>query len=308
MTKVLVTGSNGFVGKHLLDELLANGYEILAIGGRQLSDIVNDRVEYKALDLTDIKEVEKLNFSKIDSVIHLAGLAAVGPSFDDPMGYISANIGMECNLYEIARKQNVHPRFLIISSGSLYDPSSGLPLNEDSAVKPLSPYSVSKLGQEQLAEYYEGQGFEYIIARPFNHCGPGQGPGFLVSDLARQLVDCEKNKGNEVTVGNIKTKRDYTDVRDIVRAYRLLLEKGESHKVYNVCSGKAHSGQEILDTLMSFANKRPKIVVDQDKFRPTDIDSIFGDNSYLSNTTGWQPQIELKQTLADVMDYWRSME
>ncbi len=303
-----MTGSNGFVGKHLLDELLTHGYEVLAIGGPQLTSVVNDRVEYKELNLTDIKETERIDFKDIGSVIHLAGLAAVGPSFDDPMGYISANIGMECNLYETAKKQGAHPRFLVVSSGSLYDPSASLPLNENSPIKPTSPYALSKIGQEQLAEYYEDRGFEYIIARPFNHCGPGQGPGFLVPDLARQIVDCEKNKGNQVSIGNINTKRDYTDVRDIVRAYRLLLEKGEPHKVYNVCSGKARSGQEILDILMGYATKKPEIVVDKDKFRPSDFEIIYGDSEYLRSITGWQPQIELKQTLADVMDYWREQD
>ena len=166
MERVLVTGANGFVGNHLVKELADNGYEVVGVGGAQGSKEPNVNIkEYLTLELTDSEEAKKIDFSKVTSVIHLAGLAAVGASFDNPMLYINTNIGIETNLFEAAIAQKAFPRFLIISSATLYDPKASLPLNESSAVVPNSPYSVSKLGQEQMGQYYAKRGFEVISAQ-----------------------------------------------------------------------------------------------------------------------------------------------
>lgn len=307
MPRVLVTGANGFVGKHLLEELFGSNIEVLAVGGSQapLPDKITS-MEYITADLMNPNEVRQIDFTGVTGVIHLAGMAAVGPSFDSPLQYIQTNVGLEINLYEAALKQNAFPRFIIVSSGTLYDPKARQPLTEESPILPNSPYAVSKFGQEQMAQYYVTRGFESIIVRPFNHIGPGQGPGFIVPDLAQQIVAAEKDPQVKVMVGNLEAKRDYTDVRDIVKAYRLLLEKGKSGETYNICSGNALSGQEILDGLLKASGASPTIEEDPAKMRPSDTPVICGDYSKLKADTGWQPEIAFDQTLKDVIADWRS--
>jgi len=306
MKKVVVTGANGFVGKHLIKELLDNGYKVVAIGGSQVAALeATEGVQYMTLDLTQPDEAAKIDFSGVSGVVHLAGLAAVGPSFDKPMEYIDVNIGIEVNLFEAALSQKAAPRFLIISSATLYDPSAPQPLTESSPLLPNSPYAVSKIGQEQMARYYATRGFEAVIARPFNHIGPGQGPGFIVPDLAQQIVAADKATSPTISVGNLDAKRDYTDVRDIVRAYRLLIEKGRSGEVYNICSGKPLSGHEIFDGLCAAADVEPEVKQDPAKMRPSDTPLISGNYDKLAKDTDWHPEILLKTTLADVITDWQ---
>jgi GDP-4-dehydro-6-deoxy-D-mannose reductase len=307
MKKIIVTGANGFVGRHLLKELLDNGYDVVAIGGSQapaVDDIVG-QLKYTTLDLTQPAEAGQVDFSEASGVIHLAGLAAVGPSFEEPMKYINVNVGAEINLFETALSQNAKPRFLIISSGTLYDPSAPQPLNENSPVLPSSPYAVSKIGQEEMSQYYTTRGLEVIIARPFNHVGPGQRLGFIVSDLAQQIISVEAGKQQTIGVGNLDAKRDYTDVRDIARAYRLLIEKGKPGERYNICSGKALSGHQILDGLLASSDARPKIEQDPNKMRPSDNPVIYGSHEKLTRDTGWQPEIDIETTLKDALAEWR---
>lgn len=304
---ILVTGVNGFVGHHLAKELSENGMTVLGVGGAQgASEATTGVSSYTVLDLTKRADADKIDFREIDGVIHLAGLAAVGPSFDNPMLYVDTNIGIEVNLFEAAAAQAAKPKFLVISSGSLYDPKAPLPLTESSSVIPSSPYAVSKIGQEQMAHYYGLRGFECIVARPFNHIGPGQNPGFLLPDLTQQVVSFERGEAKAVSVGNLDAKRDYTDVRDIARAYRLLIEKGVSGKTYNICSGSAWSGHEMLDSILSAAGCQPPIEQDQAKMRPSDAPEIYGSHDAISRDTGWQPQLDIKTTIADVIDDWRN--
>lgn len=307
MKKVLVTGSNGFVGQHLVKELAEHGITVIGVGGHQGTKEKSPHVEtYLELDLTDPKAAEQIDFMGVNGVIHLAGLAAVGPSFDDPMLYFNVNVGIEVNLFETALKQKAAPRFLIISSGSLYDAKAPLPLTEESPVEPSSPYAVSKIGQEQMAHYYNGRGFASIIARPFNHIGPGQMPGFIVPDLAKQIVEAEKGSVQEIMVGNLDAQRDYTDVRDIVRAYRLLLDTGQAGEVYNICSGQARSGHDILKGLLASADSKLEIKQDPARIRPADNPLVYGSRQKLTDDTGWQPAIPIETTLADVITDWRS--
>lgn len=302
MKNILVTGINGFVGKHLAKELIDNGFTVVAVGGKSGSNNSDDVVsDIKNLDLTNVAEVETIDFKNIDAVIHLAGLSSVGESFDNVLGYINTNVGIEANLFEAALKQDARPKFLIISSGSLYSPNQEMPIIEESIVLPSSPYAVSKLGQEQLAEYYALRGFECIIVRPFNHIGPGQNTGFIVPDLVRQVLSVSEGTFYSVQVGNLATKRDYTDVRDIVRAYRLLLEGGKSGEIYNICSGKALSGQNVLDVIQGELDCNPKVVVDESKIRPSDPELIFGNCNKLKDATGWEPKIDIKTSISDVI-------
>ncbi len=307
MNKILVTGANGFVGNHLVKELADNGYEVVGVGGKQGTNGVNAHMsEYLTLDLTKADETKKIDFSSIDSVIHLAGLAAVGVSFDNPMDYINTNIGIEVNLFETALAQKSFPRFLVVSSGSLYDSQADLPLDESSRVSPNSPYAVSKIGQEEMGHYYNGRGFEVLVARPFNHIGPGQNLGFIVPDLTKQVVDFEKGLVKEVNVGNLDASRDYTDVRDIAKAYRLLLEKGRAGEVYNICSGKSLSGHDILKYILEAARVSPTITQDPNKMRPSDAPEIYGSHAKLTHDTGWNPTIDITTTIDDVVNDWRT--
>jgi len=308
MSKLLVTGANGFVGQHLVKELADNGLPVIAVAGSQRTANNDQRVEnYLTLDLTKPEEAKKIDFTGIDGVIHLAGLAAVGPSFDRPLYYVTTNVGIETNLFNAALTQKAFPRFLIISSGSLYDPAGTMPITEASPILPGSPYAVSKLAQEHMAQYFSKRGFESLIARPFNHIGPGQNPGFIVPDLAKQVVDVERGTADKVMVGNLASQRDYTDVRDIARAYRLLLEKGRSGEIYNICSGTSRSGQELLEGLLKSSEKQPVVEQDPAKLRPGEgADIIYGNHDKLTADTGWQPEITIEKTLSDVIDDYRS--
>jgi GDP-4-dehydro-6-deoxy-D-mannose reductase len=307
MKNILITGANGFVGQHLAAELATNDYNIVGIGGQQGAATQSAHMaSYDVVDLNDPVAVEAIDLRDMDGIIHLAGLAAVGPSFNNPMLYMNVNVGLEVNLFEAAIKQGVTPRFLVISSGALYDATSPLPLTEQSAVIPSSPYAVSKLGQEQMAQYYTGRGFECVIARPFNHIGPGQGLGFIVPDFADQLIKIEKGEIDHMSVGNLDAERDYTDVRDIARAYRLLLESGKSGHTYNICSGTPRSGKVILAALQQASGVAAPVEQDPARMRPADNPVIYGNHDKLTADTGWQPTISFEQTMADVIADWRS--
>jgi GDP-4-dehydro-6-deoxy-D-mannose reductase len=307
MKNVLITGANGFVGQHLAAELAAHNYDVTGIGGQQGNAEQSPYFSnYSVLDLNDRAAVDAIDLRDMDGIVHLAGLAAVGPSFDNPMQYMNVNVGLEVNLFEAAIKQGVTPRFLVISSGALYDATSPLPLTEKSAVIPSSPYAVSKLGQEQMAQYYTGRGFECVIARPFNHIGPGQGLGFIVPDFADQLIKIEKGEIDHMSVGNLDAERDYTDVRDIARAYRLLLESGKSGHTYNICSGTPRSGKVILAALQQASGVAAPVEQDPARMRPADNPVIYGNHDKLTADTGWQPTISFEQTMADVIADWRS--
>lgn len=307
MKNILITGANGFVGQHLAKELHDSNYGVVGIGGPQGNTEPSPYLSsYQQVDLNDKTAVEGIDFKNIDGIIHLAGLAAVGPSFDDPMSYINTNMGIEINLFETVLKQDAKPRFVVISTGALYDASSPLPLTENSAVVPSSPYAVSKLGQEQLAQYYARRGLECIIARPFNHFGPGQGPGFIVPDLAQQIVKLPTDGTGIVTVGNLDAERDYTDVRDIARAYRLLFESGAPGETYNICSGTPRSGHTVLSTLLNASGVTANIESDPSKMRPADNPVIYGDYKKISADTSWEPSISFEDTMADVVADFRT--
>ena len=301
--KILITGANGFVGNHLTRALVSSGHSVVLTGTE--SSELHQNYPYMQADLTNKEDVGKIDFSEINGVVHLAGLAAVGPSFDNPQLYLDVNMGAELNLLEEIISQKASPRFLVVSSGMLYDPNAGLPLSERSSVKPNSPYAVSKLGQEQLAQYYTSRGLECIIARPFNHIGPGQNEGFIVPDLAKQIIEGECGLRDAVMVGNLHAKRDYTDVRDIVRAYELLLLKGRPGEVYNICSGHPVEGVAILNGLLSLSKREMIVEHDPTRMRPSDTPEIYGSYSKLTQDTGWEPTIPLSDTLRDVLDDWR---
>ena len=300
--KALVTGGTGFAGKYLIRELLQNGYSVVATSNT--ADVA-DNVKTINVDLTDSLAVNKIDFTQIDAIYNLAGLAAVGPSFANPKKYLEVNSEIQINLFEACLKQNVKPRSLVVSSGNVYC-TDQLPITEDSEVEPVSPYAVSKIAQEVIGQYYSSRGFEVVTSRSFNHIGPGQLEGFIAADLAKQIAEAEKSGKDTLLVGNLDAKRDYTDVRDIAKAYRLLVEKGRPGEIYNVCSGKSVSGHEILQGLLGHTQKEFNVEQNPELMRPSDKPDIYGSNAKIKNDTGWQPRIPLAQTLGETLEYWRS--
>lgn len=295
--RIVVTGINGFVGQHLARELFKQNITVIGVArddsvAPEIKDIV---AEYYPADLVNEWPV----IAKVDAVIHLAGLAAVGPSFDNPQQYLNSNSAMVTNMCEHFMKQEKKPRILVVSSGSVYDSTQPLPITEEGQLGFSSPYSVSKILVENQCAYYRNRGLECIIARPFNHIGPGQGKGFIVPDFYTRIQEAEPTAA--IKVGNINTKRDYTDVRDIVKAYTAIVTAlTPQYPLYNVCSGKSVPGKEILDKLKQVMQK-PNIQfeIDPALVRPTDTMDIYGDSSRLQNEFGWHPTYTLDQTISD---------
>lgn len=296
-TRIVVTGVNGFVGHHLAAELTANGIDVVGIGIESTAPSSLDGLlaDYVAADLI----AEWPSVGPVDAVIHLAGLAAVGPSFDQPQRYISVNSSIVTNLGEGLLASGASPRAVLVSSGAIYGGTQPLPLTEDSTIAINSPYAVSKILNENQAAYYRGRGLDFVIARPFNHIGPGQGPGFLLPDLAAALATGEE----PLKAGNLDTRRDYTDVRDVARAYRLLATQPTlRHDVYNICSGRSLSGNDILAELLKASGRSEvRTETDDSRLRPNDPIDIVGDNSRLRGDLGWAPQFSIGDTVADYL-------
>jgi GDP-4-dehydro-6-deoxy-D-mannose reductase len=293
---VLVTGASGFAGSHLMKQLQTTTREqLVGTTGSQL-------------DLTDYEAVKGLLAEVRPTMIyHLAAFSSPALSFGRPAEAINSTLLMQINLFEACLELGLAPRILLVSSGQIYGSAGtrNLPLTEEAPLDFVSPYAVAKAGQEHLASYYGRRGFDIIIARPFNHVGPGQQPGFLVADLAQQVAELEQRPGTSLKVGNLSSKRDYTDVRDIVRAYVLLAAQGRPGQIYNVCTGKPTSGQQILDLLLSSSHQTITTEPDPSRMRPADIPELYGDPSKLQTDTDWHPVFSLDQTLRDTLEYWR---
>ena len=305
-TRIAVTGVNGFVGRHLAAELAGNGIEVVGIGIEEKPDPALDGLlrEYVVADLVE----EWPDTGTVGAVIHLAGLAAVGLSFDEPQRYITVNSAIVTNMCEGVLASGSSPRVVLVSSGAIYDGKQMLPLTEESAIAFNSPYAVSKLLNENQAAYYRGRGLDCVIARPFNHIGPGQGLGFLLPDLAAALtmVDEPGDKASQnhaIKVGDLTTRRDYTDVRDVARAYRMLATQPHlSHGIYNICSGRSLAGNDILTELLKASGLScVDTEIDESRRRPNDPAEIVGDNSRLRDDLGWAPQFSIEDTIADYL-------
>lgn len=300
--QILVTGASGFVGRHLVQLLAEQGHAVVAWSYTHAS--FGHGISQRTLDMRDRDAVSREDLVGIDAVVHLAGLAQVSRSFSEPDAYVSTNAELEIQLLESLLEQRASPRVLIASSGGVYGESS-TPLTESSPVKPSNPYVVSKLTQELLATYYSQRGLDIVIARPFNHIGPGQQRGYLVADIASQIAELERAGGGELRVGNLSSARDYTDVRDVAAAYLSLLLHGRPGEIYNVCSRRSLTGEEIADTLLALTELRDEITTRSADARPTDVLSVTASNRKIHSETGWEPSIALQTTLADTLDYWR---
>lgn len=307
MENVIVTGVNGFVGTHLVNELRRQGFRTIGIGREeQASESVRQQLdEYYTCDLADYEQTEKLPFNTAKAIINLAGLAAVGPSFDNPELYMKINTAVLDSVCKGVLKQQATTRIVSISSGAVYGSQQIMPLTEESELDPKSsPYAASKIAMEKLSLKYREEGLDCIVARPFNHIGPGQMEGFLLPDLYKKVSELP-NSNDVIKVGNLTTRRDYTDVRDVAKAYvSLVRDENLKHGVYNVCSGRSVSGEEILQTLLAELNREVTIEVDPSLFRPSDAPELYGDNGLLVEETGWKLSVPIEQTVRDfVMEH-----
>lgn len=302
--RILIAGVNGFVGQHLVRELKARGHEITGVGlDEQATPETNGPLsDYRQCDLADPGQVGKLPLDNMDAVINLAGLANAGASFAAAEKYKKLNVAMLSVLGEQLLKISSRARVIAISTGAVYAADQPMPLTEKSkTIKQGSPYAESKLMMEEAGHELKKRGLDCVIVRPFNHAGPGQLPGFLIPDLYAKLVQAKKT-GQPVKVGNLKTKRDYTDVRDVVKAYADLAEAEElEFDTYNVCSGTSRSGQEVLDLFLKKLDLAGKVHVEIDEalIRPDDPLDMYGSYERINQETGWKPTIPFEQTIAD---------
>lgn len=314
--KVLITGITGFAGSHLADFLLREKLgDVIGIH-RWRSDMRNikhlvDKIELHECDLRDAFSVRDLiDTVRPDKIFHLAAQSFVPTSWKAPTESLTTNIVGQLNVFEALKKASLDPVIQIACSseeyGMVYEDE--LPIRETNPFRPLSPYAVSKVGQDMLGyQYFKSFGMKIIRTRGFNHTGPRRDPVFVCSDFAKQIVDIENGIADPVIrVGNLDARRDFTDVRDMVRAYWIATEKCDPGEVYNLCSGKTWYIKDILNMLLDRSNAKIEIEQNPDKMRPSDVPVLLGDNDKFVSKTGWQREIEFEQTLEDILDYWRS--
>lgn len=305
--RILITGATGFVGRHLIEHLASEMPRADLHGTAISSAEQTDMVRLHYLDLKNPGAVRHLiEQTRPDHIYHLAAQASPRRSFADPWGTLENNIKAQLNILQTCADLNLAPRILVISSAEIYR-SADEAIAEDTPFEPASPYSVSKIAQDMLAlQYHLTHHLPIMRARPFNHIGPGQGEGFVAPDFAMQIARIEAGQQEPVLeVGNLTARRDFTDVRDVVRAYRLIVERGQPGEVYNVAVGTAHSIQDLLDTLLSFSARHIAVRVDPDRFLPVDVPVKSGNANRLRQQTGWKPIIPFEQTLLDILNECR---
>ena len=313
--KVLITGITGFVGSHLADFLLKKGdIEIYGIerwrSRTENIEHVKDRITLMGCDIRDASSVKKLiEKIKPERIFHLAAQSFVPTSWHAPQETLTTNIIGELNVFEAVRGLGINPLIQIACSSEEYGliKEDELPVKETNPLRPLSPYAVSKVGQDLLGyQYYKSYGLNIIRTRGFNHSGPRRGEVFVCSDFAKQIAKIEKKKQKPVIhVGNLEAIRDFTDVRDMVKAYWLATEKGKPGEVYNICSGKGWKIKEVLDILLSLTKEKIEIKQDPKRMRPSDVPVLVGDSAKFRKATGWKPEIPFEKTLEDLLNYWR---
>jgi GDP-4-dehydro-6-deoxy-D-mannose reductase len=306
--RTLITGATGFVGGHLIDRL--DGTRTIC-GWHRPGGRPPDRtraVEWQPVDVLDGKAVARaLADWPPDEIYHLAGSPHVGASWSMAAAQLETNVLGTHHLLEAVRRASVPCRIVMVSSAQIYKPGDE-PIDEQARKLPSSPYGVSKLAADDLALRAAAEdGVPVIVARPFNHAGPHQSPEFVVSSFARQIALIEAGRAApEIKVGNLEARRDLTDVRDVVRAYLLLMDAGRIGEAYNICSGRAWRIGDLLDELLQIVRLPVRIETDASRLRPQDSTVLQGDASRIRSELGWTPVIRVEQTLRDTLDWWRA--
>lgn len=294
--RAFVTGGSGFVGGWLQRHLTDSGDEVVAVG--------------EEVEISDAQAVrEAITAARPEAIYHLAARAHVGDSWGDPIATVEVNTLGTLHVLEAARALAAPPRVLLVSSAEVYGVvgPDDLPVVEERTLRPVTPYAASKAAAEDLGvQAWLGYGVPVVRARAFNHAGPGQGPTFLVSALSRRVAEAERAGAAEIAVGNLDPERDFTDVRDVVRAYRLLVEHGAPGEAYNVCSGRSVVVREIAERIVKISGAGLKLREDPDLLRPVEVPVLRGSNERVRRATGWSPQFALDQTLSDSLTWWRS--
>lgn len=338
--RVLITGITGFAGSHLAEHIVAEHPDVAVYGTyrwrsrmenledlarRRLLDVIEGRyttgpemrdgahvgrVTLLHTELTDAGSVERLIATvQPHRVFHLAAQSFVQSSFDEPAATLTINIQSQLNLLEAVRRHDDRMRVHVAGSSEEYGlvHPDEVPMKETNPLRPLSPYSVSKVTQDKLAyQYFKSYGMHIVVTRGFNHTGPRRGPIFVTSTFARQIAEIEAGLHDPViSVGDLTSKRDWTDVRDMVRAYWLALELAEPGEAYNIGSGRTWSVREMLDILLSHSTLRIRTQEDPARLRPSDVPILWADVSKFRAVTGWEPRIPFEQTLRDLLEYWR---
>jgi len=313
--KVLITGVSGMAGSHLAEYLLNRGD--IEVSGTikwrsNLENIIHfrDKLKLYECDIRDAHAVKTvLSENKPDFIFHLAAQSYVQFSWRAPSETLSTNIIGELNVFEAVRELKLDSRIHIAGSSEEYGMvhPDEVPIKECNPLRPLSPYGVSKVAQDLLGyQYFQSYGLKIVRTRAFNHTGPRRGEVFVSSNFAKQIVEIEKGRRKPVIhVGNLDAVRDFLDVRDVVRAYYLALEKGVPGEVYNIASGKGYKIRELLDKLLKIAKVDIKVEVDPSRLRPSDVELLVGSSEKFQKATGWKPEIPFEKTLEDLVNYWR---
>jgi GDP-4-dehydro-6-deoxy-D-mannose reductase len=310
--RILITGISGFVGPYLARHIAKTAPEAEIWGLVWAADPAEapSSVQQVDGDLTDISSLTTaLDQVRPDIIFHLAAASSVASSWNHPGRFLEVNAVGTVNLLEVARTLDLDAGVVVSSSAEVYGvvPTDLQPITEDSPLEPLSPYAVSKAAQDLLtAQYFRGYGMSTIRLRLFHHTGPRRPTQFVASSFAHQIVRIERGLDPpRLVVGNLEAVRDFTDVRDVARAYWLAATRGISGEAYNVCSRRRTSIRRVLDMLLAHSEAEVEVEVDPDRLRAADIPCLVGDHSKFSDITGWQPEIPLAETLGDLLDWWR---
>ncbi len=315
MERALITGITGFVGSHLAEYLIGNGIEVYGTvrwrSKTENIDHIKDKLNLIDCDIRDSHAVEEaIRESEPDYVFHLAAQSFVPTSWRSPADTIETNVIGTVHLLEAIRKARSEPLIQVAGSSEEYGMvyPNEVPIRETNPLRPISPYGVSKVAEDKLCyQYSRSYGMKVVLTRAFNHTGPRRGDVFVTSNFSKQIAEIETGSKEPVMrVGNLTAKRDFSDVRDVVKAYWLSLKRGEPGEVYNICSGTSRTIQSVLDILLE-KSTRNDIRIEQDpaRMRPSDVQILEGNCSKFSERTGWNPEIPFEKTVEDLLEYWR---
>lgn len=314
-SRALITGITGFAGSHMAEFLLHEGFEVYGIArwrsNKSNIESLNGKIQLFEADLMDSHSLDKIFLDvRPDYVFHLAAQSFVPASWTSPSVTLETNVVGTANLFEAIRKSNIDPAIQIACSSEEYGlvKKDEVPVKETNPLRPMSPYAVSKVATDYLGyQYHQSYNMRIVRTRGFNHTGPRRGEVFVTSTFAKQIAMIEKRMQEPVLyVGDLTPRRDWTDVRDMVRGYLLAAQKGEPGEVYNICSGNAIKVGDMLEILLGLSSVKVTVKQDPERMRPSDVPVLQGDCSAFEAVTGWKPEIPFEKTMEDLLNYWRS--